>query len=61
LTVAYVIDSGVLSLQEVYVDVVTEGGAAYGRTDVRRGEPNAFIALDADRIQYVDLLVSTFS
>jgi inosine-uridine nucleoside N-ribohydrolase len=61
LTVAYVIDSGVLSLQEVYVDVVTEAGAAYGRTDVRRGEPNAFIALDADRIQYVDLLVSTFS
>ena len=61
LTVAYVIDGGVLSLQEVYVDVVTAAGAAYGRTDVRRGEPNAFLARDADRIQYVDLLVSTFS
>jgi inosine-uridine nucleoside N-ribohydrolase len=61
LTVAYVIDGGVLSLQEVHVDVITAAGGAYGRTDVRRGEPNAFLALDADRIQYVDLLVSTFS
>jgi inosine-uridine nucleoside N-ribohydrolase len=61
LTVAYVIDSGVLSLQEVHVDVITAAGGAYGRTDVRRGDPNVFLALDADRIQYVDLLVSTFS
>jgi inosine-uridine nucleoside N-ribohydrolase len=61
LTVAYVIDSGVLSLQEVHVEVVTTAGAAYGRTDVRRGEPNVFLARDADRIQFVDLLVSTFS
>ena len=61
LTVAYVIDNGVLSLQEVYVDVVTEGGPAYGRTDVRRGDPNVFLALDVDRIQFVDLLLSTFS
>jgi inosine-uridine nucleoside N-ribohydrolase len=61
LTVAYVIDSGVLSLQEVHVDVITAGGVAYGRTDVRRGDPNVLLALDADRVQYVDLLVSTFS
>ena len=61
LTVAYVIDSGVLSLQEVHVDVITAAGGAYGRTDVRRGDPNVFLALDADRIQYVDLLLSTFS
>jgi len=61
LTVAYVIDGGVLSLQEVHVEVVTAAGGAYGRTEVKRGEPNAFLALDADRIQYVDLLVSTFS
>lgn len=61
LTVAYVIDKGVLSLQEVHVDVITAAGVAYGRTDVRRGDPNVLLALDADRIQYVDLLVSTFS
>jgi inosine-uridine nucleoside N-ribohydrolase len=61
LTVAYVIDGGVLSLQEVHVEVVTAAGGAYGRTEVKRGEPNAFLALDADRVQYVDLLVSTFS
>jgi inosine-uridine nucleoside N-ribohydrolase len=65
LTVAYLLDPGVVTLQQVHVAVETTGVLTYGRTvmDLDRVDarpPNAHVALRADARRYLDLLTATF-
>jgi inosine-uridine nucleoside N-ribohydrolase len=64
LCVAYLVDPTVVSGRRVHVDVETRGELTLGRTvmDVNGhfgGEPNAFVAFDADAARFVSLLVET--
>ncbi len=64
LCVAFLVDPGVIAGRRVHVDVETHGELTLGRTvmDVNGyfgGEPNAFVAFDADAPRFVSLLVET--
>jgi inosine-uridine nucleoside N-ribohydrolase len=64
LCIAFLVDPGVIAGRRVNVDVETRGELTLGRTvmDVNRhfaGEPNAFVAFDADAPRFVSLLVET--
>lgn len=66
LCIAYLIDPSVVSLTNHHVVIETYGRHTCGRTviDVSGtggGTPNAWVALDADRLRFFDLLESTFA
>jgi inosine-uridine nucleoside N-ribohydrolase len=64
LCIAFLVDPGVLGGRPVHVDVETRGELTIGRTvmDVHghfSGQPNAFVAFDADAPRFVSLLLET--
>jgi inosine-uridine nucleoside N-ribohydrolase len=64
LCVAFLVDPEVIAGRRVSVDVETRGELTLGRTvmDVHGhfgGEPDAFVAFDADAPRFVSLLVET--
>jgi inosine-uridine nucleoside N-ribohydrolase len=63
LTVAYLLDPEVVSLQPAHVAVETTGVLTYGRTvidldRVNEEPPNAHVALEVDAGRYLDLLTA---
>lgn len=62
LAVAYLLDPDVVSLDRMRVSVDLAAGPSYGRTSFSAsGEPNAWVARDADAGRYRDLLLSTLT
>lgn len=66
LCIAYLLEPEVLELHRMHVSAETAAGASFGRTimDLRgrsSQEPNARVALNADRTRFFDLLLSTLS
>ncbi len=66
LCIAYLVDPTVVSGRRAHVDVETRGELTVGRTviDTRghfRGEPNAFVAFDADAPKFVSMMLETFA
>jgi purine nucleosidase/ribosylpyrimidine nucleosidase len=64
LAVAHLVDPGILSLRHLHVAVDTSDGSDHGRTviDVDGGTgrtPNAHVALAADRVRFLAVLLST--
>ena len=64
LTVAYLLDPGVVRLEHLHVAVERTGALTYGRTVIDRHRvtdqpPNAFVALSSDSRRYVDVLLRT--
>jgi inosine-uridine nucleoside N-ribohydrolase len=63
LAVAHLVDPGILGLRHLHVAVDTSDGPDHGRTaiDVDGGTgraPNAHVALAADRVRFLDVLLS---
>lgn len=61
LAVALLVDPDVVRLEPRRVRVDLAAGAAYGRTRIDHGTPNALVATDPDRARFVDLLLTTFA